>query len=127
MSQWTHVAGVIRFDDMRRALVRDEYRHLAAQQFPLGLPTPYPSGSEGPLRVRLEDAGPDAPYSYFVTATVFGDLRDFGSEDLPQLEKWWRTATREIPPGVAIRQAVLHVAVEGEKPVIWHVYDEANA
>jgi hypothetical protein len=96
-----------------QAAARDDFEH--------SLPKPLPSGSEGPLEVSWTH-GKDG-YSYMSTATVIGDLRDFGLERVPELDAWWRQATdpdRLIDRGATVRAAVMQVRVEFHEPTyIW--------
>lgn len=114
MSQWTHVCGVVRYDDLRRAIYR-----ARPGTFTIELPDP-PCGSEGPLTVVTHNGqGGHESFGYMTAVMIFGDLRDFGEEDVPELRKWWDRITTELPKGVGVRQGVLQVEVEGRSPIIW--------
>lgn len=140
MSQWTHVAGVIRIDALRDGDERDIQQEEALK----GLFRTWsygdrnskrskcnvPSGSEGSLHVKIVPGEEHSLAAYAVL--LWGDLRDFGdAEDIKNLKKWWKNLIDKFerpdlaPPEIkncylmGIRQACLKVEVEGtDKPII---------
>lgn len=127
MSQWTHVAGIIRVDSLLDLLIRPEKRP-AAREF--GLPVNPddvlaevlsvarpPEGSEGPVRWEVRKTRPEddedpwsraAPWGY---VALWGDLRDFGAvEDYAVLRRWFADILRDIVGRqLIIREAILLV------------------
>ena len=97
MSQWTHVAAVIRVDDLfgtREELIKvigkpwkpygnsfDDYPTVSkSKQCKL------PCGSEGSLDVVIsQNPNPQCLAKWVVT--IYGDLRDYGSSD--EIRKWF--------------------------------------
>lgn len=140
MSQWTHLAGVIRIDALRDGDERDIQQEKALK----GLFRTWsygdrdfkkykcnvPSGSEGSIQVKIVPGEEDSLAAYAIL--LWGDLRDFGdAEDIKNLKKWWKHIIDkfEHPDLVApeikncyfmgIRQACLKIEVEGTaKPII---------
>jgi|AACY02.16.fsa_nt_gi hypothetical protein len=113
MSVWTHVAGCIRYDDLRGAGIdlRDFYESLLRGTPPSGIP----EGSEGPLQWEIiENPMMNAAASYVVA--IWGDLRDF--DDLSRIELWFRRCIEH--PNAMVRQAVLEAQVEGGKALLIH-------
>lgn len=140
MSQWTHVAGVIRIDALRDGDERDIQQHKALKE--LFRTWSYmdrdskrnkcnvPYGSEGSIQVKIVPGEDHSLAAYVIL--LWGDLRDFGdAEDIRNLKKWWKNLIDKFehpelaPPEIknhyfmGIRQAFLKVEVEGkDKPII---------
>jgi hypothetical protein len=108
MSQWTHVAGCIRLDDLR--LWKPDPDLPALVQAGL------PNGSEGPLQFHVW-VNPERNHISAYTISLWGDLRDFGTEDVPGLVEWFK---RIASSTLGIRQAMLHVVVEYGPTIILH-------
>ncbi len=108
MSQWTHVAGIIRLDSMGFAMVRlsDEVKLKQLNEAiknALGNTYSYednpeafgkcsvPTGSEGSLQYKVSrntDENEHALSWGFVS--IWGDLRDFGAEDVQGVVDWFQ-------------------------------------
>ena len=100
MSNWTHVAGVIRVDDMRVSWVKPlDFESLIGKEIQLGYPMEVfedaekhpekylPMGSEGSLQMTVWE-NPDKNSIDAYTITIFGDLRD---HDNPQeIVEWFK-------------------------------------
>lgn len=115
MSQWTHVAAVIRFDAIRfGAMFPEDGKVDPLPELAPGVPT----GSEGPLTVLLW-ANPSVNSVAAYTATIFGDLRDFDSADA--VLDYLRGLTAKWEGG--IRAGLAEIFVEGQ-PVVLAVCDE---
>lgn len=130
MSRWTHVAGVVRIDDLpflkatnwddyfgKQCLWNDDCWEDARNH-----PEEYlPMGSEGTLHSQLW-ANPDKRAMAAYTLMVFGDLRDY---DTPQeIIDWFKKKVFGIP---LVRQAVITVELEGAEPLTWtYVYGDKN-
>lgn len=120
MSNWTHVAGVIRIDDFRL----DESHSLSEKDFDflIGKECLYsssretwkdmtensdnylPHGSEGTLR-KIVWINPDIETMVAYTITIFGDLRDHNSAK--DIIKWFKKKCLEIEKNHIIRNAII--------------------
>lgn len=117
MSQWTHVAGCFRVDCMRHFPTA---RGARAQLEGI-IKTNLPHGGEGPLRVLIEENPMMEAVAAFAVM-VYGDLRDFGTERLGEIETWLEGIGEKLSPKRDdmgprsfpgfIRNAVLEVDVE---------------
>lgn len=74
-----------------------------------------PMGSEGSLDFRvIENPDKDSLAAY--TVVVFGDLRDFGVANIPEIEDWWNKVLEQCG---MIRQAILQIQPEdGEEKIL---------
>ena len=126
MSQWTHVCGCIRFDAFRMTNMPystlDCIKQLLGNTVSFGdskekwLNCDVPCGSEGSIQFSFWD-NPCLNHMAAFTVAIFGDLRDFGMEDVPQIEKWFDKVTKT--KNVMVRDAILRIDVEGvEDPII---------
>lgn len=80
MSNWTHVAGIIRVDDLARCLGK---KPLNFQK----LIDDLPSGSEGPLQMSVwVNPAKSCLFSYVIS--IFGDLRDHHSAE--EIVEWFK-------------------------------------
>lgn len=125
MSQWTHVSGVLRVDGIPQLGMTPNLRAILGtpSSNPFGDPDePYrhaeriPSGSEGSIQYAINDAGDGAVWK---TVGVWGDLRDFGDEDVHEIDAWFLSIV-EASRGeniartkLILRAAHLLVEVEG--------------
>lgn len=120
MSNWTHVAGIIRVDAFFSKevdfdeLIGEEWHygdkfHLSANGF-------LPDGSEGSLIKSVwEDTDSSNIARY--TISVFGDLRDH--HDPQAIIDWFKGKCENLP----IRQAIITVWNEWNGTLDWR-YDE---
>ena len=111
MSVWTHVAGVIRVDCIRGMTKKPDFDKIFVRELwdenSSGLCN-MPMGSEGSLDFRvIENPNKNALAAY--TVVVFGDLRDFGVADIPEIEDWWNKVLEQCG---WIRQAILQIQPE---------------
>lgn len=109
MSVWTHVAGVIRVDCIR-CISEPDFNKIFIKSL-WGEHNPncnMPSGSEGSLDFRVIE-NPDKDCLAAYTVVVFGDLRDFGVANMPEIENWW---DRVLEQCGMVRQAVLQIQPE---------------
>ncbi len=116
MSQWTHVAGIIRLDSMGNCIVRqvptESKREKIEEAVTKALgntcnfeSTPeedercnVPAGSEGSLQHNVfpnsdDEDDPGVSWGY---ATIWGDLRDFGTEDVPKIKDWFQKSLERL-------------------------------
>lgn len=119
MSQWTHVCGCIRYDALRIAETPlntlNEIKRLVDQ-------LDVPRGSEGPIEFAFwENPRMNAIAAFSVA--VFGDLRDFGSENVDEIRQWFARITTS--DGIMVRNAILEITVEGTtEPIILRKGDD---
>lgn len=118
MSKWTHIAGLVRYDDMisepkeAKALMRQlELKHFAK----------VPHGSEGPLEHTIvstheyeEDGNVTMHGSGLCDVRIAGDLRDFSEEDWPKLEAWFEEITHD--QDFTVRQGILLIESDDQPP-----------
>lgn len=128
MSNWTHVAGVIRIDSIRCLEQFDFEKHFGKAckwKDPLDVwndadknPEKYlPMGSEGSLEMSTwtnSDTGCLAAY----TVSIFGDLRDHDSPD--EIIEWFKQKCK----GLIIRQATITVENEVNGTKNWTYKEE---
>ena len=139
MSQWTHVAAILRIDSLRAAGLPDPLgeNHRAV----LGHPTPahtddcyddpvwgaendkakgfsdLPTGSEGSLQYQIWENPMKAAAAAY-TVSIWGDLRDYSNVD--EILVYIERITKEV---MMIRQGVLEIEVEGNLPRVWQHTD----
>jgi hypothetical protein len=103
MSQWTHVTGAIRFASFGRGrpVTEPDMSHML------------PSGSEGYLTVSYTDVYRTDTQA-FVTASISGDLRDFG--DAQEILSWLNFHTEKA---MMIYGGIVEIAVERENTYIY--------
>lgn len=128
MSQWTHVAGIIRIDSMAGILSADTIK-LTLKAL-MGTPVTYedlmgddiethvPMGSEGSLQYEIVKTRDEngLPWGH---VAVWGDLRDY--TDVEAIKVWfqeWIAALCAETPSF-IRSAVVTVRVEGGEDIIF--------
>lgn len=134
MSQWTHVCGCIRYDSIRMAGMFfntiDKIKTLVGNTCSYEDPEEkwdkcnVPAGSEGSIQFVFW-ANPHLSSLSAFTVGVFGDLRDFGEEDVPKIKEWFNKVT--IGKGVIVRNAIIEICVEGIKEPIILRYDDDNS
>lgn len=115
MSTWTHVVGCIRVDGLVTLGLADKSDILKK----VGPMCTYenwndestlPMGSEGGLQYELIEYGEGLCW---LAIPIWGDLRDF--DDVATIENWWKEL---LPKLGMVRDAVLHIHVEGRPTVI---------
>ena len=111
MSQWTHVNACIRFDDLRLAGLGKGTLDMKTGQIP--------EGSEGPLQFTVIE-NPDLHAMAAYVALVWGDLRDFGKENVQQIIDYLNA----IVDGRAIRSGIAEIDVEYSDPMVLRYDDE---
>jgi hypothetical protein len=139
MSQWTHVAGVIRLDGGGPIIGmshHDEEKLISE----ILASSPLPSGSEGPIEYSFQHHGQDSTCgvhiasssAYRGTISIWGDLRDYGKsqEEVDKIIDWFAwlknrlNGTRETP--FWFREGMLVIDVEYAKEKIILVDDGEN-
>lgn len=121
MSVWTHIAGVIRVDCIR-GISEPKFNKIFIKSL-WGEHNPdcnMPMGSEGSLDFRVIE-NPDRDSIAAYTVVIFGDLRDFGAEDIHIIEKWWNKVLEQCD---MVRQGVLQIQPEDGETKILEQKDE---
>lgn len=129
MSVWTHVAGIIRIDDIRIGNTLPDFDKLIGKECqwesPIEIwddtninPQNYlPMGSEGSLEKSVW-INPDKSCMSSYTVSIFGDLRDY--ENSENIIEWFKNKINEINEIKGVRQAVIISETEGKEPLSWH-------
>ena len=129
MSVWTHVAGIIRIDDIRLGDTLPDFDKLIGKECQWESPTEVwddmecrpedylPMGSEGSLEKSVW-INPDKGCMSSYTVSIFGDLRDY--EDSESIIEWFKNKINEINEIKGVRQAVIISETEGKNPLSWH-------
>ena len=107
MSVWTHVAVVIRVDDLRGIGISKD-RKLGFPPNPKAYSVP--SGSEGGLKFNIW-INPEPSHIAAYTLMIWGDLRDYNNIDEIV------TYLNEITEGRMIRQLAGEISVECDRVV----------
>lgn len=133
MSQWTHVAGLIRIDGLPFMMGLNQEQERAEVQRMIGNACGYdddkskwdacnvPCGSEGSLHYCYDFTGYDEDISHSAmrsAISIWGDLRDYGDKEA--IVKWFKSVVAKFRAGDAenkgmfsIRDAVLSIEAEG--------------
>ena len=118
MSNRTHVAGVIRIDDIRIGNTTPDFDKIIGKECLYESadeawedadkhPQDYlPMGSEGSLEKSVW-INPDRSCIAAYTVSIFGDLRDH--DDPNAIIRWFKDKIRELCEGFMIRQATITV------------------
>lgn len=134
MSQWTHVCGCIRYDALRMKGV--PYNTLDEIKKLIGNSVSYddseekwdicnvPRDSEGSIQFVFW-SNPDLHNIAAFTVAIFGDLRDFGMEDVPKIKAWFEQVTKG--KGIMVRNAILEICVESQEEPIILRYEESKS
>ena len=113
MSQWTHLAGIVRVDSLLFSQPAGRKEEILRQIFLEKIP----HGSEGPayVHVHKEIQLPEESCLRWGTVNICGDLRNFGEEeDVESVKKWFESALSRLTTSLVgfIRNAVLLIEVE---------------
>lgn len=130
MSRWTHVAAVVRIDDIGaifgdttdwNAYFGKELRYTSqshlwdeAEEHPERF---LPRGSEGSLTLHVLE-NPDKNNINRYNVMIFGDLRDYDTPDV--ILDWFKEKVNGI---TMVRQAVITIETEYVKTITW-AYEE---
>ena len=120
MSIWTHVNASIRIDALRfeksKKINFEDLLVVSTYENP-NPDTTLPCGSEGSLEWSLwKNPSESSLFSY--NLNIFGDLRDYSSENKSELIDWWKKLLKNF----YVRQAVLQVEFEDEERC--YIYNE---
>lgn len=109
MSNWTHVAGIIRVNDMYCLSGGISPQNIIGNDIPYG--------SEGRLNVEIWE-NPDKSCVAAYTISVFGDLRDHDSAD--DIIDWFKKLCNKF---ISIRDAIIIARNEQNGKSVW-VYED---
>ena len=128
MSNWTHVAGVIRIDDLRFDNTTPDFEKLIGKECLFDAPHDLwvdadnhpqdflPMGSEGTLQKSVW-INSDTSMSAAYVITIFGDLRDHDDPDA--IVRWFKNKVKEILKTYWVRQATIIVDNECNGSASW--------
>ena len=108
MSQWTHVAGVIRFDGLLNMTPKPNLGKTVVFEDPEEKwdKCNVPMGSEGSLEHNLITNPHESSMAKWV-ATIWGDLRDYDNAD--EIIEYFKRITK----GQMVRNGVFTINIEG--------------
>lgn len=124
MSQWTHLAGIIRLDNLRRRVAFNAPTEDLVMKILL---EGAPRGSEGGCSVYFHEWPETKNYdekdhtnihegsTYWADVIISADLRDVGDneEDIEKIKAWFTGINKKLWDAKLItRQAVLQIEVE---------------
>lgn len=120
MSNWTHVAGVIRIDDLRFDDKTPDFDTLIGKEMSyselifnsdmeINESEYLPMGSEGSLKKSIW-INPKLNDITAYTVSIFGDLRDHDTTS--EIIQWFKDKCKSISEDYMIRQAVITVENE---------------
>ena len=115
MSNWTHVAGVVRVDDLRLTDNAPDFDKIFGKSFGYleDIPSnPMPFGSEGSLQKHVW-VNPDKEYAAAYTVSIFGDLRSH--DDPEEILEWFKTCLKDL----IVRQAIITIDNEQNGTINW--------
>ena len=138
MSRWTHLAGIIRIDNLLRRMAP---RAPTAEDVIRILLEDAPMGSEGGCLIHFiewpeidNDNYKEKDHTnvygsgiYWGDAIISADLRDVGDDDeeLESIKKWFTgLATKFWDEKLVMRQAVLEIEVEYKYQRVLHLTDQ---
>lgn len=117
MSNWSHVAGIIRIDDIRFDDKTPDFDKLVGKEMSyheysftndedIDKSKYLPMGSEGSLQKSVW-VNPNVNDLAAYTVSIFGDLRDHDSTS--EIIQWFKDKCKSISEHYVIRQAVITV------------------
>ena len=134
MSNWTHVAGVIRIDSFRfgddegepnfdDVIGKELHFHDSSEQWDYAFKHKdeyLPLGSEGSLQKSIW-INPDKDNVASYTVTIFGDLRDHHSPD--DIIEWFKSVCAKV----WVRNAIITVQNEWNGTKDWRYVEEEES
>lgn len=133
MSQWTHVAGVIRIDDFG-SISHEELQKIIGKTVKftssLSVWNEYdtapelftPTGSEGGIEYIIYD-NPEKSDMNRYNIMIIGDLRDY--DDANAIKAWFENIL--YGNGLMIRDAVISIDVEYKNKIVMTYKEESNS
>lgn len=127
MSNWSHVAGIIRIDDIRFDDKTPDFDELVGKEMSyheysftndedIDNSKYLPMGSEGSLKKSVW-INPNISHMSAYTVSIFGDLRDHDSTS--EIIQWFKDKCKSISEDYMIRQAVITVENEWSGTESW--------
>jgi hypothetical protein len=115
MSQWTHISGCLRIDDMMKI-----FKGVSSidNDFKEKLEENSPKGSEGGLIfffTKGEEGCTNTDNIFF-----YGDLRDFGEEEIIKIKEWVEWIEQSLKDIAMIRQLNICCDVEGKEERVYY-------
>jgi len=117
MSQWTHVAGIVRVDALPfgdpTKTIESSFGKTCEYDSPESAreSCTVPCGSEGSVQYCVEHTGGEHSLAWGCVY-IWGDLRDYS--DAQEIYKWLKTATKSL----LIRSCVVKIDIEYQKSYI---------
>lgn len=136
MSMWTHVSGNIRVDDYS-FFQGDRYTDKEIKKI-LGPMSTWeepndkcklPMGSEGSLEYDIW-TNPSESSLFRYNIAIYGDLRDFGPENIKEIEDWFSNLHKQFTPGDTYfnwRDAILRISCEDGTQEILYLDDNKES
>lgn len=130
MSNWTHVAGIVRVDCIRGLEAEPDFELVFGKEIHFGSPSEewdnydahpemyLPAGSEGSLIINVWD-NPHKSHIAAYTISIFGDLRDHDSPDA--IITWFKAVCAKL----RVRNACVVAENEWNGTRSW-VYEEES-
>lgn len=127
MSNWSHVAGIIRIDDIRFDDKTPDFDKLVGKEMSYheySFTNPedidkskyLPMGTQGSLQKSVW-INPNINHINAYTISIFGDLRDHDSTS--EIIQWFKDKCKSISEDYRIRQAVITVENEWSGTESW--------
>ena len=120
MSIWSHVAGIIRVEDYSKfANGREKDFRKIFIESTFENPNDkcnLPEGTEDSIRFEVINKSDE--YACIKELVFFGDLRDFGKNNLEEIRTWWKKIPDMLGEGCYIRNAILQVWSEDDGSLI---------
>ncbi len=138
MSRWTHLAGIIRIDNIMRRIARSA---PTAEDVIRILKEDAPMGSEGGCLLHFVEWPEVDSYEkkdhtnihesgvYWGDAIISADLRDIGDDDeeIEGIKQWFTGLAKKFwDAKIIIRQAVLEIEVEYKYQRVLHLIDQVE-
>jgi len=127
MSQWTHVNGLIRIDGIPGMNIKPDFGKMCTSDMLDDMSydewgqvyeeCDVPCGTEGSLHYKVHEVGSGMVWC---NVSIWGDLRDYGSEGIDKIVQWIKERTYEQ----MIRQASIMIEVEDGRCV--HMFFDRN-
>ena len=122
MSIWTHVLGVIRFDDGLMIESNGKQKvdlsnvFISSSFYSPNENCNMPNGSEGSIQYYIKEEDNTDGCSRQIV--FYGDLRNFYNDDCPGIRKWWEGIPTLLGEDCWIRDAILSIDPEDGEPFI---------
>lgn len=115
MSNWTHVAAIVRVDDLRLGDSAPDFDKIFGTSFGYleDIPSnPMPFGTEGSLQKQVWD-NPQKECAAAYTVSIFGDLRSH--DDPEEILEWFKKCLETL----IVRQATITIENEWNGTINW--------